>query len=253
VWGTGVHDVWGVSQGDPILHFTGQWSTLPSNAPNNQAAVLQSVWSPRAGDAWAAGFGSVQHFSGLSWAPFSLPITGYWWSIWGRAADDAWVVGNAAPMGDFGAKILHWDGTAWSVQFNGVAKHEAPLYGIGGFARNGGRQAGPASCADRQGVWAVGAGAVFAFDPTLSAPPTTCEQIGGSCTASCAAGQGHLTDYACGQSGTVCCVSIDACSGAQPEPTCCSPATGPVEPGVRPYCHDGVYYCPVGDICRPPI
>ena len=83
LWGTGPHDVWAVQQGDPLYHFTGVWTAVPSNASTAQDAVLESVWAPRPGEAWAAGYG-LFHYEGLAWAPVNVPgITTQWGSVCG--------------------------------------------------------------------------------------------------------------------------------------------------------------------------
>lgn len=75
-------------------------------APDDLWAV--GGWAGRAGFAW--------HYDGLAWSPIPLPDdlprspTGEipaMFKVWGRAADDVWVVGGLGT-------VLHWDGTAFT-------------------------------------------------------------------------------------------------------------------------------------------
>jgi hypothetical protein len=225
LWGTGPHDVWAVQQGDPMFHFTGVWTAMPSGAPTAQDAVFETVWAPRPGEAWAAGW-AVFHYEGLAWALVTTPLGPFWRRAWGRATDDLWIAGDHG--------IIHWDGTSWAVQST------EGFLSVGGYARQAGRQRGPFACTDREGVWAVASHAVFRFVPEAVASPTTCAQIGGTCAASCAANQ-SMSDYSCGPSGGVCCVRGDACTATS---MCCNP-DGTVSSATQP-CDDGLFVCPAG-------
>src|SRR5262249_30220357 len=101
VWGTGPSDVWTAGQpfgGNPggnnsILHFLGSgWNPVADNAFDAQSKVLTSVWASGPGDAWAVGFGEKLHWNGTAWAP-SPSAPGNFEHVWGRAANDLWVVG----------------------------------------------------------------------------------------------------------------------------------------------------------------
>jgi hypothetical protein len=225
IWGGGPNDVWAVQQSDPMFHFAGSWTAVPSGAATAQDAVFETVWMPRPGEAWAAGW-AVYHFEGLAWVRVPVPLGAFWKRAWGRATDDLWIAGDAG--------IIHWDGTSWTAQstdsFNAV----------GGYARQAGRQHGPFACTDREGVWAVREHALFRFVPEALASPAMCGQIGGTCAPSCGANQ-FQSDYSCSGSGGVCCVSSSACLGPI---SCCNPDR--TFSNATQTCDDGQMMCPPG-------
>ena len=225
IWGSGPSDVWAVgtphalhptSDDQSILHWSGSgWDQVVENSPSAQAQVLQGVWAAPTGEAWAAAFGAVLQWNGTAWAPSSVP-SGFYYGVWGRAANDVWVVGNG---------ILHFDGGSWINQASNIGTVQA----VGGVSTP--PDSSPA-------VWAATQSALFRLVP--GATPT-CEAIQGTCTTSCPAGQGHVSDYPCANGG-VCCVSAAACGGSS-EPGCCSRSTNTFVPGLRPICRDGAYSC----------
>jgi hypothetical protein len=106
IWGApgaGVYAAGGMT----LLHSdgNGSWSYVD---PGN-VRVGAPIWGSGPGDVWMAGTNGnvIVHYDGasyLGYAPDSIDVT----AIWGSSPDDVWA------GSDF-AKIMHWDGTHWSV------------------------------------------------------------------------------------------------------------------------------------------
>ena len=111
---------------------------------------LASVWGAAPDDVWAVGpNGTILHWDGSAWTgsaigpddeyidlgPGSISIRQHGINaLWGSSASDVWAVGDVG-------RILHWDGSAWSVIEDGESS--AQLIGVWGTGPND--------------VWAVGA------------------------------------------------------------------------------------------------
>ncbi len=219
--GSSTSDVWVV--GAPIYPTFGDHYILHGQAQgftpvaSGVSQYLSSVWSADASHAWAYGLGGLLAWNGQSWSAVSTTLPLGQGGVWGLAKDAVWAVG-----GD--QQIAFFDGSAWKTV-------HADAIGSGLTAVGG---------SDASHAWAVGENVVMRFDTTVTAT-ATCADVRGQCgdASACGVGQGHASDYACsGGGGTVCCVAETACGGA--ELACCDGGN----PGPRPLCHNGAFYCP---------
>jgi hypothetical protein len=88
VWGTGATDVWAVGVMS-FLRWNGiQWTTQPSSIPG----VSTDIWGSGASNVWAAGFTEVYKWNGTTWNGLGCPAVVN--SLWTPAAGEAWAVGN---------------------------------------------------------------------------------------------------------------------------------------------------------------
>ena len=141
VWGSGSNDVWAVGDDgikDVAWHGDGSGWTR-SNL--GSLCHLAAVWGGGANDVWAGG-GCFIRKDANGWTTVALPAPGLAvHGIWGSAANDVWAVGESiSDAGKTGA-ILHFDGSAWSVQTSvadglnavwGSAANDAWAVGSGG-------------------------------------------------------------------------------------------------------------------------
>jgi hypothetical protein len=102
---------------------------LWGSAPDTMWAVGGEAGGARGAFAWRLEAGSWVSAQGF---PSELAETDALWKIFGRGADDVWMVGT-------GGKMLHWDGTALSAGFAGLAESLFTVHGNGQrFAAVGG-------------------------------------------------------------------------------------------------------------------
>lgn len=114
VWGSGPDDVWIVGGDDDAgeaWHFDGAtWteSPLPDGTP-----LLVWVHGFGPDQAVAVGLdGAAVRWDGAAWTALETGTAEDLWGVFGFAADDLWVVGGDADVGD--PLILHWDGAAFT-------------------------------------------------------------------------------------------------------------------------------------------
>lgn len=110
--GSSANDVWAVGEQGLALHSDG---TTFNAVPTGTTATLYGVWAAAPNDAWAVG-GSpggggpndvLLHYDGAAWSavPAPSPNGESYFKVWGRAANDVFVVGQGV--------ALHYDGLAW--------------------------------------------------------------------------------------------------------------------------------------------
>lgn len=119
-----------------------QWGTL---RPTQKR--LSGVWSTGSEAVWAVGENVALHYNGAGWEVrerfASVNVNG----IWASGPDTVWAIGSNTDAA--GGRILHYDGSQWSTEFNS----NRSLYGIHG--------------ASPDDVWAVGDnGNVLRYDGT---------------------------------------------------------------------------------------
>lgn len=99
-------------------------------------ALLFGIWGAAEDDIWAVGGdladeergGVVWHYDGTAWAPDERPRSAVpeglptLYKVWGRAADDVWVVGRRGVA-------LHFDGSSWQ---RIATPEETPLFTVHG-------------------------------------------------------------------------------------------------------------------------
>ncbi len=122
VWGSGKNDVYAVGcpLGTPgfqslVVHYDGNgWKRLTAGGPETYWWVHGS--GPD--DVWMVGEkGRITHYDGSTFAEFPAPVQATLWGVFASSKTDAWAVGGT-PNGGLGAEndiVLHWDGTAWTL------------------------------------------------------------------------------------------------------------------------------------------
>jgi hypothetical protein len=107
----------------------GVWKTVSSPSGKINLTAVAAVAS---NDVWAAGqvaaggkaglASLVEHWNGTAWTKVQLPASNVYQAINGLvaiASDDVWAVGYASTDAlnrPYRPNVMHWDGTAWSVQ-----------------------------------------------------------------------------------------------------------------------------------------
>jgi hypothetical protein len=259
IWGAAPDDVWATGRFEGgLLHFDGNAWSLSEDAPSGMDGLVAGSGPD---DIWLArNTFSFSHDAGGGWVSIARDAMQFPSALWVNSPTDAWTV---HPL-----EVTHWDGDAWSIVTdpalpgaNGVwgsaqnqvtaVGSDASIYEYDGQSwtqvMSGGADLRAVGGSDASNRWAVGdAATVFRFEADQT--EVTCTRVGGSCTleAECGAGQGHLTDYSCEDSGAVCCVDSKACGGGEPQ--CC----GPTDELTRPICHNGEFQC-VGDSSPCPL
>lgn len=77
------------------------WNTDPTRAFNQNA-----VWGSSRNNIWSVGdWGSILHFNGMQWEPYSNATIHILRAIWGTGPNDIYVAGDSG-------RILRWDGVA---------------------------------------------------------------------------------------------------------------------------------------------
>jgi hypothetical protein len=113
IWGTASNDVW-VGGDEGPYHWDGNsWTFRPTGASPTSRAV-KAIWGCQPNDVWQVGSSAAYHWDGAQWHYTDLPGLGLGLTtIWGAVCDDVWA-GVQGPL-DASGKILHWDGSAWSI------------------------------------------------------------------------------------------------------------------------------------------
>ncbi len=101
VWGRSASDIFAAGQGGVLLHWDGAlWSTIRSST----TAHLRAVWGLDASHVYAVGTdATIMMYNGQYWSQQKVepepvgnelvPVKGLFLDVWGRAADDIWVIG----------------------------------------------------------------------------------------------------------------------------------------------------------------
>ena len=142
VWGSSSTDVFAVGSFgssvydlSTILHYDGtSWSQQLGGTEEN----FRGVWSSSPTDVFAVSLeGTIFHYDGVSWSEESLLRTSQVNAFWGTSSTDVFAVGVGSGPGSYTNSyyaILHFNGTAWSVQAEGPVK--TYLAGIWGTSIN---------------------------------------------------------------------------------------------------------------------
>lgn len=129
--GTGMGNVWAVggtvggsgtgeTPRSAILRLQG--TTWMETMPGSMGQ-LHGVWAIAPNDVWAVGEGTILHFDGSAWSDGSAgakPMTLY--AVWASGPRDVWAVGS---------RVLHWNGTGWSVMDTGTSDWFNAVWGTG--------------------------------------------------------------------------------------------------------------------------
>ncbi|WP_164012480.1 hypothetical protein [Pyxidicoccus trucidator] len=102
-----------------------QWKRVPSNT----CYELFGVWGSSATDVWAVGAGgTLIHWDGKEWTPFSSPTNRDLRAVSGTGPTDVIAVGGK--VGDALPTIIHWDGKVWSpAKWSPDAREDGPEWG----------------------------------------------------------------------------------------------------------------------------
>jgi len=107
IWGTGPADIWAVGVRGLIAHYDGTaWDdshALGGNLPSNVAGI----WGSGPNQIFVVGGTTVWRYDGAAWTATALPTAAAANAVWGRAANDAYIVGATG-------MAFRWDGTAWN-------------------------------------------------------------------------------------------------------------------------------------------
>jgi hypothetical protein len=121
--GTGPNDVWAVGENGRITHWDGANFT---EHVSGTTATLFGVWAAGPNDVWAVGGtpgkGTVApndvvlHFDGAGWTPSPVPqaLGRTFFKVWGAAADDIYVVGEAGT-------VWHRSAGQWTLELQSMA------------------------------------------------------------------------------------------------------------------------------------
>lgn len=172
--------IWAVGSGN-ACRYNGTW-WAPVKTPRPEGDEIGLLWSDvdalAPNDAWAVGTRAIPHYQGVTFASIVMHWDGSSWTadrnVPGRhlesvvmlAPDDVWAVGRD----DFGAIMLHYDGTGWEsvpVPYTGASDTLNAIDAI-----------------DRGSMWAVGylldENANYASRTlTINAPSTTSGMVVG--------------------------------------------------------------------------
>ena len=121
VYGFAHDDVWAVGERGTVLHYDGvSWGTQQTGYDY----TLWGLWGAARDDLWAVGGrpdGSgppvLRHYDGDAWHDVDGPSAddGFYFKVWGTAADDVHLVGAAkGERGERGV-IGHFDGERWTL------------------------------------------------------------------------------------------------------------------------------------------
>jgi hypothetical protein len=143
VWGRSSDDYW---IGDwNLCHFV---NGIPTQV-SSEGLGIADIWGFANDDLWIATGTGTAHWDGTNWQTYDLPVgyngSGYTF-IWGTDPNNVWTIQD-------NRIIWHWDGNAWSQQY------ESPI-GPYTYMVNAIWGASP------DDVWAVGWGTIYHYDGT---------------------------------------------------------------------------------------
>jgi hypothetical protein len=102
----------------------------PSGAPVT-TNHLRSVWVRASDDVWAVGdLGTVLHFDGAAWRVVGAGLTDDLHAVWASGPSDVWVAGGSGDPGATNGLVAHFDGAQWRVVARGLKRIEA-IWGRG--------------------------------------------------------------------------------------------------------------------------
>lgn len=109
LWGASSNDLYAVGLHGQIHHYDGTtWQPRSAGFLSD----ITAMWGSSDRDVWIFTADSkAHHFDGVMWSEVLLPSVGY--SAGGRAANDLWV-------GSDGGRVLHYDGSRFTVMDPGV-------------------------------------------------------------------------------------------------------------------------------------
>ena len=94
IWGTGASDIWAIGARGLIAHFDGAaWddnASLGANITSN----IEGIWGSGPDQIFVVGGTSVWRYDGAAWTESTLPSPSAARAVWGRAANDVYIVGG---------------------------------------------------------------------------------------------------------------------------------------------------------------
>jgi hypothetical protein len=108
-------EAWLVTESGVLLHWDGQNYTV------EDLRDVRSIWGAQASELWATDtMGQLHRYDGSRWSAVTEPEV-FARHVWGRAADDVWVLGN---------KVMHWNGTIWTERSPSEPKYWSDIHAI---------------------------------------------------------------------------------------------------------------------------
>ena len=143
LWQSSAGDAWAVGLGGVMAHWDGgAWNVITPPPPAWGVEPAKAIWANTPSDAWAASNGAVsldfQHWNGSTWTKSSISAGDATYAfvnqLWGSAPDDMWAVGSAGDQTV--ARILHYDGTKWSVAYDRSSTDKSSFDGVWGTSKS---------------------------------------------------------------------------------------------------------------------
>src|SRR5262249_32135107 len=108
VWTDGPGDGWVVDESGVVQHFDGtEWFEPPQSRDRPGCVHLLAAAATMSGARWMVGLGgAIARWDGKTLAKVLSGTQNSLFSIWQRAPDDVWAVGDAGTL-------LHYDGKSW--------------------------------------------------------------------------------------------------------------------------------------------
>lgn len=101
--------LWGATEQSLLVVGKTTWLERRDGAWHEQAErpSASGVWGSAADDVWVAGNAGLHHYDGATLRAIEGTSEQVLFDVWGAAADDVWAVGAEG-------RILHWDGSSWT-------------------------------------------------------------------------------------------------------------------------------------------
>jgi hypothetical protein len=107
IWGTGASDIWAVGVRGRIAHYDGTAWDDSQSLGGNLASNVAGIWGSGPTEIFVVGGTTVWRYDGAAWTQTALPSPAAAKAVWGRAANDAYIVGTTG-------MAFRWDGTTWN-------------------------------------------------------------------------------------------------------------------------------------------
>jgi hypothetical protein len=121
VHGTSASDVWAVGPSKTVLHYDGaRWTRQPLPA-DWYDYWLFDVWAAAPNDVYVVS-NDLLRFDGVAWSRIEIAESGPLYSLWGRASDEIFAVGE-------GGTIVRFDGKTASAMASGTRESLVDVHG----------------------------------------------------------------------------------------------------------------------------
>ena len=99
-------DIWTAGVRGLIAHFDGAAWDDSQSLGGNIPSSIEGIWGSGPDQIFVVGGANVWRYDGAVWSATALPSAAPAKAVWGRAANDAYIVGG-------NGMAFRWDGTAW--------------------------------------------------------------------------------------------------------------------------------------------